>query len=61
MYVQQENLSQFGSSAVEIPSTNAKKTNLLGSCTDVLLCVKKKSNLTAHPEFETIQSDDATI
>ena len=57
MYVQQERLSQCGSSAVEIPSTSTEK-ELYRSNVQTFSYV---SNSTAHPEFETIQSDDATI
>ena len=56
MYVQQESLSQCGSSAVEIPSTSTEK-ELYRSNVQTFSYVSH----TAHPEFETIQSDDATI
>ena len=60
MYVQQESLSQYGSLAVEIPSTSTKKEVCRSHVKTFSYVSRKRGNPTAHPEFETLQSD-ATI
>ena len=60
MQVQQEILSQCESLAVEIPSTSKKK-KYTGVMYRPSPMSRKRWNATAWPEFQTIQSDDATI
>ena len=47
--------------AVEIPSTKKKKEAYRSHEQTFFYMSRKRGNPTAHPEFETIQSDDATI
>ena len=61
MYVRQENLSQCGGFAVEIPSTSTKKEVYRSHVQTFSYVSRKIGNPVAQPEFETIQSDDATI
>ena len=60
MYVQQESLSKCGSFAVEIRK-KYKKEVYTSRVQTLSYVPRKRENPTAHPEFETIQSDDTTI
>ena len=61
MYIEQECISQCGSFAVEIQLRSTKREVYRIHVQTFSRVSRKRENPAAHPEFKTIQSDDATI